>query len=247
MRVTKGNCTSTCSVTVTQLSSPSSSISGNTTINHGQNTTLCGPSGQSSYRWSTGATTRCINICFAGNYSLTVTNSNGCTSTSTVCVRYRSRVNCRIIADPKSGEAVAEISGGTPPYSIVWNNNPEMNEGSIRLSESAEVELTVSDSEGQEEKAKQLIMLDYIQSKAYPVPAHGSVTIEFKNFGKTSFTTLDIYRADGTLVKRLFESEAATNATNKVVWNVGEIREGIYFYRITNGDNNANGTLVIQN
>jgi hypothetical protein len=247
VRVTKGNCTSTCSVTVTQLSSPSSSISGNTTINHGQNTTLCGPSGQSSYRWSTGATTRCINICFAGNYSLTVTNSNGCTSTSTVCVRYRSRVNCRIIADPKSGEAVAEISGGTPPYSIVWNNNPEMNEGSIRLSESGEVELTVTDSEGQEEKAKQLIMLDYIQAKAYPVPAHGSVTIEFKNFGKTSFTTLDIYRADGTLVKRLFESEAATNATNKVVWNVGEIREGIYFYRITNGDNNANGTLVIQN
>ncbi|MBK6399327.1 MAG: T9SS type A sorting domain-containing protein [Bacteroidetes bacterium] len=65
-------------------------------------------------------------------------------------------------------------------------------------------------------------------------------------FGKTSFTTVDIYRADGSLVKRLFNSDATTNATNRVEWNVGEIREGIYFYRISNGDNSANGTLVIQ-
>ncbi|MBL0031564.1 MAG: hypothetical protein IPP27_05040 [Bacteroidetes bacterium] len=49
------------------------------------------------------------------------------------------------------------------------------------------------------------------------------------------------------MVKRLFNSDATTNATNRVVWNVGEIREGIYFYRISNGDNSANGTLVIQN
>ncbi len=247
VRVTKGGCTSTCSVNVTQLSSPSSTITGNTLISRGQNTTLCGPSGQSSYRWSTGATTRCITTCFAGNYSLTVTNSNGCTSSSTVCVRYRSFINCRIIADPRTGEAVAEITGGTPPYSIIWNNDPELNQGSIRLNESGEVNLTVTDSEGQEEKSKQMVFLNYIQATAYPVPAVGSVTIEFKNFGKTSFTTVDIYRADGSLVKRLFNSDATTNATNRVVWNVGEIREGIYFYRISNGDNSANGTLVIQN
>ena len=178
---------------------------------------------------------------------MTVTNSNGCTSSSTVCVRYRSFINCRIIADPRTGEAVAEITGGTPPYSIIWNNDPELNQGSIRLNESGEVNLTVIDSEGQEEKSKQMVFLNYIQATAYPVPAVGSVTIEFKNFGKTSFTTVDIYRADGSLVKRLFNSDATTNATNRVVWNVGEIREGIYFYRISNGDNSANGTLVIQN
>jgi len=142
---------------------------------------------------------------------------------------------------------IAEINGGTPPYSIVWNNDPELNKESIRLMESGAVDLTVTDSEGQTEKLRKDILLDYIQATAYPVPAYGSVTIEFKNLGRTSFTTLDIYRADGSFVKRLFNSEAATNATNKVVWNVGEIREGIYFYRITNGDNSANGTLVIQN
>ncbi|MBL0031565.1 MAG: hypothetical protein IPP27_05045 [Bacteroidetes bacterium] len=66
-------------------------------------------------------------------------------------MRYRSFINCRIIADPRTGEAVAEITGGTPPYSIIWNNDPELNQGSIRLNESGEVNLTVIDSEGQEE------------------------------------------------------------------------------------------------
>jgi len=247
VRVSNGNCSSTCSVTVTRTNGPSSSISGNLLISRGQFTSLCGPSGYPSYRWSNGATTRCITVCVAGNYTLTVTNSSGCSSSSTVCVRYRSRTHCGFRVNPNTGEITSEIEGGVPPYRIVWNNDPKLNTESIKISESGEVELTVIDSEGEEAKVRQNVMLDYIEATAYPIPAYASVTIEFKNVGETKFTTLDIFRSDGSLVKRLYDAQAITNMTNKVVWNVADIREGIYFYRITNSSNSVNGRLVIQN
>jgi len=221
VNVTKGNCTSSASIVVTELNSPVSTISGNLIIDQGDLTPLSGPDGALTYLWSNGATSRTIFVAFAGNYSLRVTNANGCSSSNTVSVRYNSRQNAGTIV----------------------NTNTE----SVNLIETGEVKLTVINSESGDEKVKQNEMKDHLQATAYPIPAVGSVTIEFKNVSKSTFTTLDIYRTDGSLVKRLFEAEAATNSTNKVIWNVEDIREGIYFYRITNGNNSVNGTLVIQN
>ncbi len=78
--VVNGNCTSTCSKTVnsTQLSC---SITGNGFVCQNSTTQLCASAGMSSYLWNTGATTQCINVASAGNYSVTVTNAAGCTST----------------------------------------------------------------------------------------------------------------------------------------------------------------------
>ena len=69
-------------VTVT-LSIPTASItaSGPTAFCSGVSVTLTANSG-SSYLWSTGATTRSITVNTPGNYTVTVTNANGCSVTS---------------------------------------------------------------------------------------------------------------------------------------------------------------------
>ena len=103
--VTNGSCTSSCSKTVT-VGSPNCTISGNLNFCSGGSTQLCAPVGQDSYLWSTGATTQCLNVNAAGNYSVTVT-SGSCTSSCSVVVTSGSTPNCTITGSPTC------CSGGT--------------------------------------------------------------------------------------------------------------------------------------
>ncbi len=75
-----GACSATDSVDVTVYPLPSVSISGTLTYCVGSNTTLDAGSFV-SYLWSNGQTTQTISAT-AGNYTVTVTDSNGCSNTS---------------------------------------------------------------------------------------------------------------------------------------------------------------------
>lgn len=81
-----------------------------------------------SYNWSNGLNTQDISNVSAGNYSLTVTDANGCT----VAVSYTvaepqilvananvTNVSCFVGND---GEIDLTVSGGTPNYSYLWSN-----------------------------------------------------------------------------------------------------------------------------
>ena len=59
---------------------PSIFVVGTTTLCQGQSTTLVGPSGFTSYLWSTGAVTQQLIANTAGSYTLRVTDAGGCTS-----------------------------------------------------------------------------------------------------------------------------------------------------------------------
>jgi gliding motility-associated-like protein len=85
VRVTNGTgCVSAYSVativTVNALpATPTITAGGPTTFCDGANVTLTSSVG-STYLWSTGATTSSINVTASGNYSVRITNSNGCQS-----------------------------------------------------------------------------------------------------------------------------------------------------------------------
>jgi hypothetical protein len=70
-------------ISVNPLPSAAISSSGSTTFCQGGSVSLSGTSGMTSYLWSTGATSSTINATASGNYSVTVTNANGCSATST--------------------------------------------------------------------------------------------------------------------------------------------------------------------
>ncbi|MFZ4522018.1 MAG: GEVED domain-containing protein [Bacteroidales bacterium] len=73
----------TCSFTVTVTQGPAVSISGDLAICAG-NSNILDAGSFASYIWSTGATTQTISVNSAGNYSVTVTDGFGCTSSATV-------------------------------------------------------------------------------------------------------------------------------------------------------------------
>ena len=82
-----------------------------------------------TYLWSNGAGTDTINNLSAGSYLLTVTDANGCTGTDTVVISEPAAlviavdsindVSCNAGND---GFITTSTSGGTAPYSYLWNN-----------------------------------------------------------------------------------------------------------------------------
>ena len=68
---------------VTFNSNPTVTISGPQSACQGNTATLSASSGFTSYLWNTGATSSSINPTASGSYTVTVTNSNGCSGSST--------------------------------------------------------------------------------------------------------------------------------------------------------------------
>ena len=79
------------------------------------------------YLWSTGDTTATIDSLCPGPYSVTITDSLGCTQSRSIDIVYTFN---NLISDLQAaacdvscnGSAQAEISGGTMPYSYLWSN-----------------------------------------------------------------------------------------------------------------------------
>jgi ELWxxDGT repeat protein len=108
-------------VTVNPLPSGMITPSGPTTFCEGGSVTLTAPGGMSSYSWSTGATTQAITVNATGNYDVTFTNANGCSSTVGVPVQVNPSPAATITAGGPTtfceGGSVTLTAGAAEDYS----------------------------------------------------------------------------------------------------------------------------------
>nr|MBK9653592.1 T9SS type A sorting domain-containing protein [Bacteroidota bacterium] len=129
------NCTTTASYTLTQSAAISISlVSTNVSCNGGGNgsttANASGGSGTYNYTWSNGASTASINGLGAGIYTITVTDGNGCTMSSSATITSPSALGCICNSSitnvscfgGSNGSVSALPLGGTAPYSYLWNN-----------------------------------------------------------------------------------------------------------------------------
>jgi PKD-like domain len=110
------NCSATSSATtiiVNSLPAADISASGSTIFCQGGSVTLTASAG-SSYLWSTGATTQATTLNASGNYSVTVTDLNGCPATSSATTVTVNPLPTPTIST--SGTACANSNG--VPYSV---------------------------------------------------------------------------------------------------------------------------------
>ena len=81
------------------------------------------------YTWSNGATTQSISGLAAGNYSVTATDSSGCSASKTVTINPSVSIRIDTIQitplkcfQDTTGNINLTISGGIPPYNYLWSN-----------------------------------------------------------------------------------------------------------------------------
>ncbi len=82
-----------------------------------------------TYTWSNGSSQPSLNNLCAGNYSVVITDANGCHATSSASIinapsislniSTSSHASCTAICD---GGALSSVSNGTAPYSYQWSN-----------------------------------------------------------------------------------------------------------------------------
>lgn len=101
---------------------PVVSLGNDQTICTGTTTTLDAGNPGATYLWNTGATTRTITVGTAGNYSVIVTNSSGCSSFDTVVVNTITSPTQALGADIQAcvGQNVV-LDAGNPNATYVWN------------------------------------------------------------------------------------------------------------------------------
>ena len=131
LTVTDSNgCTAMANAIVTEPAMLNVSINaGAINCNGGTTTVVANVNGGTTpyaYAWSNDATTATIEA-FAGEYSLTVTDSNGCLAMASTAIEEPTAITASIIAgtincNGGTTMAVAHANGGVAPYSYAWSN-----------------------------------------------------------------------------------------------------------------------------
>lgn len=127
-------CTTTATATVIQLPPVASQITASSNVacfggaSGAASVEASGGTGTFSYAWSSGATTASATNLTAGNYSVVVTDGNGCTSSQSVTISQPSNLVPNASATPQTifgvddGTATANPTGGTSGYTFLWGN-----------------------------------------------------------------------------------------------------------------------------
>ena len=111
--------------------------------------------GAYTYSWSpSGGTNATATGLSAGNYTVTVTDTNGCPVTAMVTLTQPAALisSSTILSNEtcngdNDGSAIATVSGGTSPYNYLWNPSGQTNATATGLS-ALTYTLTVSDAHG---------------------------------------------------------------------------------------------------
>jgi hypothetical protein len=201
-----------------------------------------------TFLWNDGTTSEDVEV-FAGTYSVTVTDALGCTDEQEVVITdppitvfvtltstpdYNGSPNC-------NGTITATVSGGTPPYDILWSNGMTETDS---LCEGWYI-VTVTDSEGC--KYTDSVFVDFFVGidnilendlvKIFPNPCHDECMIESRS-NITSIHVIDL--VGRTLVSNYFQSE------HKVALNVSGLGSGVYFLRTRNSQGNSHLSRLIK-
>src|SRR5690606_8474173 len=113
---------------------------------------VTGGTGSYTYAWSNGESTQEISTLIAGDYTVTVTDANGCTATETITftepdelILSYTPVNVSCFGE-SNGSIDLSVTGGTGFYTYAWSNGESTQDISTLIA--GDYTVTVTDTNG---------------------------------------------------------------------------------------------------
>ena len=187
------------------------------------------------YEWSHGAMGPELTDLGGGDYTVFVTDANGCTTAGTVDVREPDPIGLQVNTIGSQGGNNGSIDllpyGGTAPYTYLWDNGST---SSMRSGlENGTYFVTITDQNGCQLEEEILLTFTVGTSdlvlesfNMYPNPTKGEIHIEAFNNTEESLE-LEVYNALGQLV--YVENNLSKNISLKV--DLTSFQTGIYYVR----------------
>jgi hypothetical protein len=216
--VTTSTCTSTTTaivVTVNPKPTVSASAAGPTTVCQPNTVTLNASAG-SSWLWSNGATTQSITVSASGNYSVRVTNANGCVSDPSVAIPVT--VNPQPVVNISAAPYTRLLPGlkttltanvsPAATYSYVWLKNGNVVPGAsgnsilINLDQLGSYAVRVTNSGNCSTTSALVNIADSASNRLFimPNPSTGVFDVIYYSSTATNTHTLRIFDTKGSLV-----------------------------------------------
>jgi gliding motility-associated-like protein len=237
-------CTATSSATITEPTAiiAASVVDSNVTCNGftdgGATASATGGTGAYTFAWSNSATTASITGVAAGTYTVTTTDANGCTATSSATITepaslvaasvVDSNISCNGLSD---GGATGSATGGTAPYTYAWSNSATT--ASITGVIAGTYSVTITDNNGCTNATSATITEPASLVAASVVDSNASCN-GFSDAGATASAT------GGTMPYTYAWSNAATTAS------ITGVTTGTYSVTITdaNGCTNSSSNII---
>ncbi len=220
---------STTTITVNALPTPSITASGNTTFCQGGSVDLVA-SGGTSYVWSSGPTTASITVSTSGTYTVTVTDANSCTASTSTVVTVNPLPTASITASDvttfcQGGTVTLTASGGT---SYLWAPGSQTSTA-INVSASGTYTVTVTDANSCSASTSTVVTVDPTSVGGTLSPTTASVCTG------TNSTTLTLSGNTGNVQKWEVSTDAGGTWTDVVStstsYTATNLTTGSYLYR----------------
>jgi gliding motility-associated-like protein len=107
-----------------------------------------------TYSWSNGTTSQDICTLTAGNYTVSVTDANGCSATASATINQPPPLSAPVNVTPArcagscDGTATVTAGGGTPGYTFSWNTTPSQTTNAASGLCAGTYTVTVTDANG---------------------------------------------------------------------------------------------------
>ena len=194
------------------------------------------------FEWDNGMTTEDISGLVAGTYRLKITNANGCSVWGSYTIEQPSALSSSVeVIQPapgQEGEIDLTVTGGTAPYTYIWNNG-ETSEDLWDVAPGFH-EVTVMDANGCDVVTSALIeeiniagienVDSDVQVSVYPNPTSDVATVTWNN---EAVNTIEILNANGQVIQK-------SMVDMQLSYKVKGLNAGMYFINLSDGFNYSN-------
>src|SRR5690606_11767973 len=189
----------------------------------------------------------------AGDYSLTVTDAEASNVVLSYTITEPSVIITMTSSSPatgmmSNGSTSVDVSGGTPPYTYLWDTDLPANTAEVNDLEAGNYNVLVTDDNGCTKVDSATVGMttstideaNAIGWSVYPVPAFNQLFLEFSAEKKYETAKIQLISTDGAVVLEQYASG------KKTVLNITKQVSGIFFVKLITEQGISTRKVLIQ-